>query len=426
MDATVADLRTAAEFANELSQYDALTRPDTVSSWEGVSDPRLKEIATSLGAAMLGVAGKIPNSPWANIGLGPYYDFDSFWKERRYGIMAQDEKDFQKACWLMKRDVLRTAHIVVGTLAVISEPSILTCLHPSFVAVDEASMIRETDLHAAFAWLYPISFGLFGDSRQLGPRSFANKTENPFCKQVEMSLMERMSTAGYMAAFLTHQRRMTGGIQSLTSALFYNDKEIKNDAPDPDQKARRLATWNKEQHKVNSNALLLDVSWTRENCVGTSFENPGNREVVLGLVRKLVGDGLAEAKDIVILVGYEAQWRHYIKDLRTLTQTDPSVAWTSVRALKVDAIQGNEADTVIFDFVRSGGQHGFMGSFRRLNVACSRGRYGFYLVSSAAGLKSRERNGFRTPGQLHKWFETRRAIATLATPAHVTAGDEDN
>ncbi|KAJ5926681.1 hypothetical protein N7516_008454 [Penicillium verrucosum] len=65
MDAIVADFYTAAECVNELTQYYSLTRPDTVSSFEGVSDPRLKEIRTSLGAAMLGVAGKIPGSPWA-------------------------------------------------------------------------------------------------------------------------------------------------------------------------------------------------------------------------------------------------------------------------------------------------------------------------------------------------------------------------
>ncbi|KAJ5259381.1 hypothetical protein N7478_012362 [Penicillium angulare] len=52
----------------------------------------------------------------------------------------------------------------------------------------------------------------------------------------------------------------------------------------------------------------------------------------------------------------------------------------SVRAFNIDAIQGNEADIVIFDYVRTGKQHGFMGAFRRLNVACSRGRFGFYLV----------------------------------------------
>ncbi|CAI7636577.1 unnamed protein product [Penicillium viridicatum] len=50
---------------------------------------------------------------------------------------------------------------------------IVTCLHPSFGAIDEASMIRETDLHAALAWFDPISFGLFGDTRQLGPHSSA-------------------------------------------------------------------------------------------------------------------------------------------------------------------------------------------------------------------------------------------------------------
>jgi hypothetical protein len=182
MDAIVADLRTAAEYVNELTQHYSLTRPDAVSSFEGVSDPRLKEISTSLGAAMLGVAGKIPGSPWATSGLGPYHEFDTLWKDRQYIFEAEDEAAFQKACRRMKRDALRIAHIVIGTPTVITAPTILTCLHPSFVAIDEASMIRETDLHAALAWFDPISFGLFGDSRQLGPHSSAGKDETPFYK----------------------------------------------------------------------------------------------------------------------------------------------------------------------------------------------------------------------------------------------------
>ncbi|KAJ5399284.1 hypothetical protein N7465_009773 [Penicillium sp. CMV-2018d] len=426
MEAIVADLRTTAEYVNELTQHYSLTRPDTVSSFEGVLDPRLKEISTSLGAAMLGVAGKIPGSPWAIPGLGPYHDFDAFWEDRQYGIEAENEAAFQKACRRMKRDALRIAHIVIGTPAVITEPTIVTCLHPSFVAIDEASMIRETDLHAALAWFDPISFGLFGDSRQLGPHSSAGIDENPFYKQIQMSLLERMSTAGHMAAFLKHQRRMMRDIQRLSRDVFYRDKAMINAVSDPEDKAERLASWNMDQHKVNSNALILDVPWTTEERIGTSFANAGNRKVVLDLTRKLVRAGLSEPKDIVILVGYEAQWRLYIKDLRELAQTEPSVAWSSVRAFMIGAIQGNEADIVIFDYVRSGKQHGFMGAFRRLNVACSRSRFGFYLVASARTLKTVERFGYRTPSKLHKFFESRNAKVTLDTSAYVTAGDVDN
>ena len=63
--------------------------------------------------------------------------------------------------------------------------------------------------------------------------------------------------------------------------------------------------------------------------------------------RKLVCAGFAELKDIVILTGYEAQWRFYLRDLYELAQTDPSLAWSSVRASKIDAIQGKEAEIVI-------------------------------------------------------------------------------
>ncbi|CAG8939217.1 unnamed protein product [Penicillium salamii] len=420
MKAIVAELRTADDYVNELTEHYALTRPQTISAFEGVSDPRLKEISTSLGAAMLGVAGKIPGSPWAISELGPYHDFDSFWKDSQWIIDAEDEAAFQKDCRKMKRDALGIANIVIGTPAVITAPTILTCLHPSFVAVEEASMIRETDLHAAFAWLAPISFGLFGDSRQLGPHLSAGKDQNPFYQQVQMSLLERMSTAGHMAVFLRHQRRMMGGIQRLSRDVFYSDKEMINAVSDPEGKAKELASWNMEKYTVNSNALILDVPWATEECIGTSFANAENRRVVLDLTRNLVSDRLSKATDIAILVGYEAQWRLYMKDLHQLAQTEGR-AWSSVRPFKIDAIQGKEADIVIFDYVRTGKQHGFMGDFRRLNVACSRGRFGFYLVGSARTLKAVPRFGSRTPSKIHQCFELRNAKATLDTPGHVTA-----
>lgn len=129
------------------------------------------------------------------------------------------------------------------------------------------------------------------------------------------------------------------------------------------------------------------------------------------------------------MVGYEAQWRLYIKDLHELPQTDPSVAWSSVRAFKIDSMQGNEADVVIFDYVRSEKKHGFMGDSRRLNVACSRGRFAFYFVASARTLKV-GRFGYRSPAKLHKCFESYNAKVTLQAPdsvtAGVTAGDVDN
>lgn len=62
----------------------------------------------------------------------------------------------------MKRDVLGVTQIVIGAPATITAPT--------FVAVDEASMIHEVDLHAALAWLYPVILGIFGDSRQIGLR----------------------------------------------------------------------------------------------------------------------------------------------------------------------------------------------------------------------------------------------------------------
>ncbi|KAJ6143553.1 hypothetical protein N7471_003006 [Penicillium samsonianum] len=39
----------------------------------------------------------------------------------------------------------------------------------TYTPSDEATMIRETDLLPVLCYLFPVAFGLFGDSKQLGP-----------------------------------------------------------------------------------------------------------------------------------------------------------------------------------------------------------------------------------------------------------------
>ncbi|KAJ5776660.1 uncharacterized protein N7511_001671 [Penicillium nucicola] len=89
-----------------------------------------------------------------------------------------------------------------------------------------------------------------------------------------------------------------------------------NTASDPEEKAQRLALWNIDTFKMKSNAILIDVPQGTEEMFATSFTNEENRKVVLNLAQKLVHAGLSKPEDIVILVGYAAQWRLYIKDLQ--------------------------------------------------------------------------------------------------------------
>jgi hypothetical protein len=56
--------------------------------------------------------------------------------------------------------------------------------------------------------------------------------------------------------------------------------------------------------------------------------------------------------------------------------------------------------------VRTGDVHGFKGDFRHLNVACSRGILGFYLVARAPILKIREGFGQNSPSNVFGGFKS--------------------
>lgn len=122
---------------------------------------------------------------------------------------------------------------------------------------------------------------------------------------------------------------------------------------------------------------------------------------------------MPSSKVWVILTGYEAQWRPYNNDLHHLAQTEGS-KWSKVRVFKIDGIQGNEADVVIFDYVRTGEKHGFMGDFSRLNVAYRRGKLGFYLFARVDTLK--QKSGQKTPSNLHRFFNYQKSVAAIPEP----------
>ncbi len=107
-----------------------------------------------------------------------------------------------------------------------------------------------------------------------------------------------------------------------------------------------------------------DESW---NDLLESRENKGEAELAVKIFYELLGAGL-KPKDVAILIAVR---RVQAKMLKTLVRELPGLEIGSV-----DGFQGREKEAVIVSLVRSneGGQIGFLGDLRRLNVAITRAR----------------------------------------------------
>src|SRR4051794_8633615 len=77
----------------------------------------------------------------------------------------------------------------------------------------------------------------------------------------------------------------------------------------------------------------------------------------------------------------------------------PEVKWMEIRALVIETFQGNAANVVIFDMVCTK-EVGFMRSYRRLNVALSRGRFALDCLYNAGSMTTKE---FRFPRKTIKY-----------------------
>ncbi|MEV6527471.1 AAA domain-containing protein [Longispora sp. NPDC051575] len=290
---------------------------------------------------------------------------------------------------------LRGAQVVAGTcLGFLSHPEVKN-LQFDLCILDEASKATATEtlvpLARARRWV------LVGDPRQLPPTqedvlgapALMDKHHLERA-DVEHTLFQWFldHVPGGVARKLTRQYRMRRGIGDLISACFYDGHLTSPVNP-------TLPGWD---------LLHRDVSWLdtsalrrhEEREVGTGRANQCEVQVIQDAVRT-VRDRLernllrpdTSPLKLLVLTGYSAQKDQLSPALARLRS--PSL---DIEVATVDAVQGREADITIFSVVRSNrhGQLGFLGplSWRRINVALSRSRYGLVIVGDATFCRAHE------------------------------------
>lgn len=261
--------------------------------------------------------------------------------------------------------------------------------------IDEASKATATEVLVpmvrARRWV------LVGDQRQLppfqeealgSPQVQDDHGLDP--EELRRTLFDRFAESLPVESrvMLRTQRRMTAAIGELISACFY-DGELLNEGPEPLGPV--------------SGALPKPVTWFSTSKVpsrheqadhfeSTSYVNLEEAREVIAVLRRL-GRWFRPTPEqdslhVLVLAPYRAQ----IAQLRhRVAGVQPDLPGLNIEVNTIDAVQGREADIVIFSVTRSNPQNnlGFLGVEARANVALSRAQRGLVIIGDADFCRSK-------------------------------------
>jgi superfamily I DNA and/or RNA helicase len=280
-------------------------------------------------------------------------------REREVGRLWREARDLE---FEIQRRIVSSAHVVLATHAGMSKRHVKGDF--DLVVLDEASQATEP-----LSWV-PLTLAkkavFAGDANQLPPTIYSKEAAEG---GLAVTLFDRLKDLlpANAQTLLRVQYRMHESIMKFPSEQFYEGKLIAHESV-----ARHTAD---ELPGVASTPLTctpvtyvdtagagFDEAW---NDLLESRENKGEAALAVKILYELLAAGM-KARNVAILTPYVAQ----AKLLKTMVR-EPGLEIGSV-----DGFQGREKEAVILSLVRSneGGQIGFLGDMRRLNVAITRAR----------------------------------------------------
>ncbi len=241
---------------------------------------------------------------------------------------------------------------------------------------------------------------LAGDHRQLPPTVLSREAEK---RGLGISLFERMIGLHPSAsALLDTQYRMHPEIMEFPARVFYDGRLVASSGLEKIRLSDLLAFPPDSPVLDDRPLVFLDTGGKfreRTRRGSASRENPGEAELVKGLVKKLLGLGLDHSQ-----LGVIAPYDDQVKLLRGILPG-------RVEARTVDGFQGREKEVMILSLVRSNpaGNIGFLNDRRRLNVAITRARRKLIVIGDARTLSSD-----RVYRDFVGWVEERGLLLSLA------------
>lgn len=305
---------------------------------------------------------------------------------------SEDWKSLRSQVSVLYRAVLAQADFV-ATTPVATYGRFSKLFEPDLIFVDEAPHARELTTLIAIAFFSPLAWILTGDVHQTRPfvksgdRRVADREGlkfNPFAEQLRISTMARAAAAGVTNARLLVNKRGYAQLHRLPSKMFYNDEMISgygNEYPPSVLHLKRYLERLGPAADVSENRLVVCLKDSCEHVHRNSFWNPSHHKWIVEHVQQLLKDEAFVAVDglargtIMIATPYSTAVREYHAGVKTWPQE-----WQDrVEVLTVDKAQGNQADVVFLDMVRTT-KAGFMEDPYRLNVAITRARQAEIIV----------------------------------------------
>jgi regulator of nonsense transcripts 1 len=309
---------------------------------------------------------------------------------------TDDWKSLRRRVCLLYRAVLCQADFV-ATTPVATFSSFSRLFRPEVVFIDEAPHARELTTLIPIAFFEPLAWIFTGDVNQTEPFVRGGHRQqmereglkyNAFARQLRMSTMARAAKVGAIDSWLLTNTRAHGNLHRLPSKLFYHGRMVSNHGeeamypPSTLHLKSYLENLGTKPTTLGENRIVVELKDSREDVYKRSYWNPTNHRWILAQVERLLGDTKFTSVinqdapgSIMIQTPYSTALRQYNSHVRTWPES-----WQSrVRVLTVDTAQGNQADVVFLDMVRTT-KVGFMDDPKRLNVAITRARQAEVIV----------------------------------------------
>lgn len=314
----------------------------------------------------------------------------AFEKIEKGDVMSMsDWKTFKGRVAILYRAVLAQADFI-ATTPVASYGRFSSLFRPKVVFLDEAPHARELTTLIPIAYFDPLVWIFTGDVKQTQPFvRGGDKREtkrqglkpNPFADQLRFSTMARAAAVGALNGQLLVNSRARGNLHRLPSDLFYSGM-MKSGHTTPERMyppstihlKGYLEQLAKMEKCLEENRIVVQLRSSCEEMRSTSFWNPVHHKWVIAQVEALLDDGkflsiIHQGAPGTIII--ESPYRHALTQYAAVAKKWPTEWQDRVQVLTVDRAQGNQADVVILDMVRTT-TAGFMDNPRRLNVAITR------------------------------------------------------